>query len=323
MGEDRLDNWVFVANDGADLDVDAVTAVANEALAAVPDGVLEASGELMPRVRPPGDVSCRICGSSGDLSREHIPPRTAGNTGKHYAHSFSDWLERDSLDDLAGGSHEQGGSFGWVLCRTCNSRTGRLATEYGRWCGMAAKLFVEDLRPVEVMDAELVTPLVRVEFSGCRPAMFARQVLSMMVSLAGPWPVTALYPGLQATLLDGAPCALPDGLSLEMGLCAPVAARHAGPTLVVDFERAAWRWIVALAYPPFAFELTLAGSTSEHEPRPLCGIGGFLEYDDAIKADVELDLIVGFVHTPYPTDYRTRAQIESGRDVYGRLSGAD
>lgn len=322
MGDDRLDNWVFVANDGIELDVDAVSAVANEALAAVPEGVLEASGELMPRVRPPDDASCRICGSSGDLSREHIPPRAAGNTGKHYAHSFSDWLERDSLDDLAGGSHEQGGSFGWVLCRTCNSRTGRFATEYGRWCGMAAKLFVEDLRPVEVMDAELITPLVRVGFSGCHPAQFARQVLSMMVSLAGSWPITALYPELKATLLDGTPCALPAGISLEMGLCAPVAARHAGPTLVVDLERPAWRWVAALAYPPFAFELTLARSSSEYEPSPLCGIGGFLEHVDATQADVELDLIVGFAHTPYPTDYRTRAQIKSGRDIYGRLPGA-
>lgn len=187
---------------------------------------------------------------------------------------------------------------------------------------MAAKLFVEDLRPVEVMDAELITPLVRVGFSGCHPAQFARQVLSMMVSLAGSWPITALYPELKATLLDGTPCALPAGISLEMGLCAPVAARHAGPTLVVDLERPAWRWVAALAYPPFAFELTLARSSSEYEPSPLCGIGGFLEHVDATQADVELDLIVGFAHTPYPTDYRTRAQIKSGRDIYGRLPGA-
>lgn len=171
------------------------------------------------------------------------------------------------------------------------------------------------------MDAELITPLVRIGLPGCHPAQFARQVLSMLASLAGPWPVTSLYPELKSTLLEGVPCALPNDLSLEMGLCAPVAARHAGPTLVVDLERGSWRWVAAIAYPPFAFELTLARSDGEHETSPLCGIGGFLEHSDGTKGDVELDLIVGFAHTPYPTDYRTRAQIDSGRDLYGRIPG--
>jgi hypothetical protein len=30
-------------------------------------------------------------------------------------------------------------------------------------------------------------------------------------------------------------------------------------------------------------------------------------------ADLEMDLLVGFGHTPYPADYRTRAMIERDR----------
>lgn len=310
-------SWTFVAKEGVELDADTVAAIANEAMAAAPDGVLE-GGELLPRVRP-SDASCRICGATEELSREHIPPRSAGNSDTHHSHSITEWLERDSLEAIPGGRHQQGGTFGYVLCRRCNSRTGKYAREYGGWTAMGARLFVEQLRPVDEMDQELVTRAVSIGVPRCHPAKFARQVLSMMVSLAGPWPLTRAHPSLLETLLEGTPCQLPDELTLDMALCAPVAARYAGPTLVVDLERQSWRWIVSLAYPPFAFEMELARSPGEHALSPLCGIGNFLEYENEVVGDVELELMVAFAHTAFPTDWRNRAQIESGRDLYGRL----
>ena len=32
------------------------------------------------------------------------------------------------------------------------------------------------------------------------------------------------------------------------------------------------------------------------------------------RADIELDLLIGFGHTPYPADYRTSATIERDRE---------
>jgi hypothetical protein len=311
-------NWMFVVGEDADLDEDAVRSLANEAHAAAPPAVLD-GGSLLPRRRPP-DAICRICGSADRISREHIPPRAAGNSGTHREHSITEWLTRDSLDEIPGGRTAQGGNFGFVLCVDCNSRTGRLATEYRKWAAMGARLFVEQLRPVDEMDRAEITPLVTISVPGCHPAKFARQALSMMVSLAGPWPITAQFPELAATLLDGTPCELPAPLWLGMGLCAPVAARYAGPSLAIDSERGTWRWFSSLAYPPFAFELELARSSGDDETNPLCGIGNFLEHPDSTTAHAELDLIVGFAHTAFPGDWRTRAQIEAGLDLYGRAA---
>ncbi len=307
---------MFVVGEGADLGDGAVASLTNEALEAVPPAVLE-GGSLLPRRRPPEAV-CRICGSTDRISREHIPPRAAGNSSTGREHSITEWLARDSLDEIPGGHITQGGSFGFVLCEDCNSRTGRLATEYGKWAAMGAQLFVEQLRPVEEMDRADKAPLVKIRVPRCQPAKFARQALSMMVSLAGPWPVTAQFPEIAATLLDGTPCELPAPLWLGMGLCAPVAARYAGPSLGIDLERGTWRWFCSLAYPPFAFELQLARSSGDHEVNPLCGIGNFLEDPDATTVGAELELIVGFAHTGFPGDWRTRAQIEAGLDLYGR-----
>lgn len=318
MNEEPLAKWMFIAKEGAELDRGAIARLANEAIAAVPPGVLAGGGDLLPRVRPP-EATCRICGAQDRLSREHIPPRAAGNTGTYRAHSITDWIARDSLDDVPGGRHFQGCSFGFVLCESCNSRTGRLAPEYAKWATMAIRLFVDELPPVTEMDHATVTPVATIGVPQCQPGKFARQVLSMMASLAGRWPVTELHPQLKSSLLDGTPCELPGDLTLDMALCAPVAARYAGPTLVVDLPHESWRWIASLAYPPLAFELELARSDGDHVPSPLCGIGHFLEHSDDLRADVELELIVGFAHTAFPSDWRTRAQIESDRDLYGRL----
>lgn len=312
--------WTFVAKEGTEVDQVLFGALASEAAAAAPDGVLQ-GGELLPRIRQP-DASCRICGSKVDLSREHIPPRSAGNDDRHRSHTAEEWLRRDSLDDIPGGRTVQGGTWGYILCGSCNSATGRFAREYGGWTVMGAQLFVEKLRPWQDMDQELVTPAVSIEVPSCRPARFARQVLSMMVSLAGPWPLTSLYPELKDTLLGGVPCSLPDDLTLGMALCAPVAARYCGPSLAMDLERRSWRWVTTLAYPPLAFEMELARSTGDHEPNPMCGIGNFLEVENDVTGNVELELMVGFAHTVFPTDWRTRAQIENGRDLYGQLPGS-
>jgi hypothetical protein len=214
-------------------------------------------------------------------------------------------LERDSLDEIPGGRSHQGGNFGFVLCEDCNSRTGRLATEYRRWASMGR---------------ERITPLVTIRVPRCHPAQFTRQVLSLMVSLAGPWPVTTQFPKLATTLIHGEPCELPEPLWLGMGLCAPHAARYAGPSLAIDLESRTWRWFASLAYPPFAFELELARSPDADAANRLCGIGGFLEHPDDATADVELDLIVAFAHTAFPGDWRTRMQIENSLDLYGRAS---
>ena len=39
-------------------------------------------------------------------------------------------------------------------------------------------------------------------------------------------------------------------------------------------------------------------------------ITGFVDVGYDQRADIDLDLLVGFGHTPYPADYRTKAMVE-------------
>lgn len=66
-----------------------------------------------------------------------------------------------------------------------------------------------------------------------------------------------------------------------------------------------------VAYPP------LAHIASFDEPLPLLKTGnitGFSEIPYTTRATAEIELIVGFGHTPLPADFRTAAQVERDRE---------
>lgn len=297
------DGWQFVTGVGGSVSA----SVLNEAMAAAPAAVRN-SGEVMPRRRPSEGV-CLICGQAGRLSREHVPPRSAGNDRTFRAHSLTEWLARDSLEDLPGGRFEQGGVWGYTLCETCNNRTGRFSDEYRRWAATAARLLTADLPDdIASLDAAPVTKTLGIRIPDAMPGSFARQVLSMMCSVAGPWRLTDEHPELRGVLLDDQSHELPDPLRMGMALCAGPSAVTAGPSIRAD-TAGRWAWIAVLAHPPLAFELELAGS-SERPPSPMCEIGHFLNVGPSTRATVDLDVIVAFTHTIFPGDWRTRRQIE-------------
>lgn len=302
--------WMFVAGNQARVDPDLV----NEALRAAPSAVAD-GGLILPRQRS-ADGSCRLCGSEAKLSREHVPPKSAGNSDRVQPHTINDWFSRESLDEIPGGTFEQGGVWGYSLCGSCNSRTGRLSHSYRRVASSAARMFVDDLPPVEELNQAQVTKLLRIRMQ-MHPGAFARLVVSLMCSVAGPWDLAGTHPELRSAILDGTVCALPDGLSLGMLLCAGPYGLTAGPTLHLDSAATTWRWIVVLAHPPLGFELELARSEN-HPPFAACDIGGFLEIDEATEGDAELEIPIGFTNTAFPGDWRTGAQVERGLDLYGR-----
>lgn len=306
--------WVVSAAPGADIPIELL----DEAIAGSPLDLSD-SGELLPRRR--GDATvCRICGSEPGNSREHVPPRSAGNSGRFTEHTFDEWSERGSLGHVPGGRTRQGGVFGYVLCESCNNTTGRFATAYKRLAAAAAKLFVDEMEPIEEMNARLVSPLVTVRFDDCAYADFGRQAASIACVVAGPWMLTDRYPQLRKVLLEDAVMENPSDLSIRLGLCAPVAGLTAGPSVHVDLENEAWRWIAVAAHPPFAFEVELAVSENWVESSPLCDITNSLSLAEKSKGNLELTAPVVFANTMFPGDWRTLAQVEGGLDVYGRRS---
>lgn len=298
---------MFIASDrGADR-----VEVPDAAFRAAPAEVA-AGGEILPR--QPTRGPCRLCGNLAALSREHVPPASAGNAGRSVVRGIEDWLARASLDEAPGGRPQQGGVWGRTLCEPCNNATGRYASEYRGWAARAVRLLGE-IDSSDVLDSQPVSKLLRVQFDEVRPGAFVRQVLSLMASMSGPWDIARRHPELRGMVLEGTTGELPAGMSLDMSLFYGPSCILAGPTLVIDRASNGWKWCVVVAFPPFAFEMVLAADWQEGTP--MCGIGDFLAVPPGSKASVELDLFVAFGHTALPTDWRTRHQIENRLDVYG------
>lgn len=75
--------------------------------------------------------TCRLCGARTKLTRTHVPPRAAGNSGRARR-----GVEHERGDGavLTGLSRpKDGGASGLWLCRRCNGATGRWDKEYVQW----------------------------------------------------------------------------------------------------------------------------------------------------------------------------------------------
>jgi hypothetical protein len=310
--------WRIVARDALQTHDFATRALFEEGRAAAPDGFLsEDTIEMLPR--RPLQGRCRLCGQDAKLTKEHIPPRASGNKNTGRSHSFDEWLSRLDLEQLPDGEHQQGGIFGYTLCRECNSYTGtHYGAEYQKWTAIGRATLEGLPHPLQL--DQLAEPLGwnltagSKEAGGVLPGLFARQVLSCFCSLSGTWDLAERHPEIRHIILDQSPEPLPLGLELGLSLYVGPHARMAGPTLLVEPEAGEWRWLMEMAYPPFAFLLVMTSNINES------GVG--LMMNDWTTLDLkepksfEGIARIGFGWSAYPGDYRSRSAIAADRDSH-------
>lgn len=188
-------SWQLV---GGRKDVEIPDALLPAASSAAPLEVLDAMGELLPRRRPDVEERCRLCGGVDDLTREHLPPKASGNSGRLKAYDLNDWFGLDELErfstDLRGGRTHQGGNWAYLLCGGCNIRTGKLyGAEYAGWAGAARNILAQVPPPREI-DQETTARGVDFELIDVHPGKFIRQALSIMCSLSGAWDLADEHP---------------------------------------------------------------------------------------------------------------------------------
>jgi hypothetical protein len=112
---------------------------------------------------------CRICGTEGELSKEHFPPQKANNKDTFFASSMEEVI--DGVQSK--GIQMQGGISGYTLCERCNKNT-------GRWYGTAfidfSKSIGELLNNSDGMtEIELILDIY--------PLRIIKQIVSMFLSV--------------------------------------------------------------------------------------------------------------------------------------------
>ncbi len=317
-------NWKIITKDVNAADSRG-KALFEEAWAAAPpdyvsidtsrESMSDNSIEMLPRSRLKG--FCRLCGQEADLTKEHIPPGSSGNIGRHEKYNLDDWLKRGFAHEKVKRRVKQGGIFGYTLCRECNSLTGKLyGNEYKRWVEKA-KSIITRFEPSTIAELDQhVGPFDwKVAFGSkeegaVKPGAFVRQILSCMCSLSGTWNLPGRHPEIKRIILEQSVEQLPTGVDLGMSLYLGPKMRIVGPQLVVEVKTGTWKWCQEIAFPPFAFLLILASNKED------AGTGLMIGEFTMLAPDKEQYFSgiaeVGFGWTPYPGDYRSKASINTG-----------
>ena len=80
------------------------------------------------------DAACHVCGAVGDLTFEHLPPRSTGNRHRTELVDIQAWLRPEEHGSEEKGRISQKGAGAETLCEECNNRSGRLyVPELRRW----------------------------------------------------------------------------------------------------------------------------------------------------------------------------------------------
>jgi hypothetical protein len=256
---------------------------------------------------------CRVCREEeAQLSYEHVPPRAAFNEDPTTVYGLDDWLARHEDGTMSGGRIEQRGAGGRTLCERCNNNTGSwYGAELARAAAAGARILLDaPLREFDQLTEHRWAEVsLRQSETGPHPLRFIKQIVTMMLATSQ-GSLSLEHPELGDFVLDRGRTGLSDRYRFYLSLFAGPRARSTGVSRAVDFERDRDDTLVEVAWPPYAYVMTI---DSEPEAIDTVDITGCVDVRYDQRADMQLSLLIGFGHTPYPADYRTTAMIERDR----------
>ncbi len=242
--------------------------------------------------------TCHLCLQVGLLSYEHVPPEAAFNGQKIVQANMDLWLREGPAWNGRRGKQLQRGSGAHTLCVACNSvRCSPYAKEYVALARRAFEFL--DLVP------EGAPPFLAT-FSQIRPLRFLKQALAMFLSV-NPLQFAETHRELRHFVLNKEARHLPNRYEVYLTLVRRGLARHSGLSAGIDVATGKAELVTEVAHVPFALALTVDSPRVDDLGR----ISHFGEsrYDD--RRDVHVRLLVGEVNTPYPGDFRRRAELEA------------
>jgi hypothetical protein len=257
--------------------------------------------------------TCHICRQEhAKLSFEHTPPRSAFNDERLTVHGLEGWLKFGETGEWGRGRIEQRGAGAEVLCEDCNNKTGAWYVNELRVAANAGASLLRQL-PLEEIDGLLEPRWAGVKFTqseiGPHPLRFIKQVVTMLLATS-PVELSIAHPELGDFVLDKERSGLPDRFRFYLSLFAGPIARSTGVSSRIRLDPPRIDTMVEVAFPPYAYLMTI---DSEPEAVESADITSFVDLTYNNKADIELDLLVGFGHTMYPGDYRTKAMLDRDR----------
>lgn len=245
---------------------------------------------------------CHLCGCSGKLSFEHVPPASAFNNQKVITPDAKRVFELQDLDKLKTlvGRVSQRGQGGYTLCERCNSFTGHCyGSNYANWVYQGAGY----LQRLNGAKTRLAYPYHLL------PLRVIKQIVSMFFSINPPR-FTEVQHELARFVLYKEQKYLSPQVKIYAGYLWSDRSRSAGVTGSLQLDdpsgRTQTRIYSELSFFPFSYILSLDSPPPEH---PMLDISFFANYGYDDFATLHLPIPTVSVYTAFPGDFRDRESV--------------
>ena len=263
-----------------------------------------------------------MCGTQGRLSFEHLPPRSMGNASRAEMLDMFQALALLDGRDPGRGQIMQRGSGSYSLCKRCNERSGHLyVRELKRWSDVGMGVLA-DLN-LAAFDSQLEPNYVHLELAEVHPGAVLKQIVTMMLAISPPgFAFAPQTVELRDFAQDPDWTGLPDRFRFYLTLFnGPYVRLNGGSaTLTLGPDGGGATFLMELASPPFAYVMTVDEAKPPVEAGNISNFGELRA--DQRAATAEMDLLIGFGHTPFPADFRTKAAVDRCRADSLRSSAA-
>lgn len=242
---------------------------------------------------------CCLCGLSGPLSFEHVPPKAAFNRERIFTANSESILEFGSK--AVRGRYDQKGAGGFTLCERCNNGTGKwYVPSYVEWARQGMQYLMN--RP---SGYSLALPFKIV------PLSVIKQIVCMFASACGPsFCQTNSY--LRKFVLDRECNGLPPAIRIYCYFLDPKSsmARQSGVTGILDSLKGGANTYTfsEIAFRPFGYLMTFDSLPID---RHLQDITHFAESNPKQSRQMHLSLPIREINTPFPGDFRSREEIDN------------
>ena len=236
--------------------------------------------------------TCRICGTFGRLTFDHVPPRSAFNDQPILLASGEQVLGRDSLDAI-GGSTQQRGAGGFSLCERCNNETGGwYGRAYAEWVaqGLHWLVYGDPQRPClfRIYPLRVIKQVVCMFFSTSQERF--REVHPELVRFVRDRSTKSIQPDIRIYAFYN-----PSNRHRQTGVAASFNFGLGGLTIMNE-----------IAAVPVGYLMSIDSAPPDDRLFDISFFSGF-GYDE--RRELSLVLPILPVYSPFPGDYRDRQQV--------------
>jgi len=238
---------------------------------------------------------CHLCGRTGELSFEHVPPRKAFNERPVVQVKFEDMINLGPEAQVKG-PIQQRGMGGYTLCPKCNNNTGSwYCGSFIDWCYQGLDILLKTNGEPTLIYLNYLFPL-----------RILKQIITMFFSVNGSEFGDA-NPDLVRFVLNRELYNLSPKYRFFVYYNISGRFRSAGVSAIVNIDTSKIYTLSELNFPPYGYMMTFDSAPPESRLFEITYFSKYRYNDHVVKA-MKLPVLPTYLW--FPGDYRTKEEIE-------------